>query len=220
MCLALASASCLTPGCTSASLPLRLTSPRLASPHLTTPHLGPWIVCTPPLFVSGSSDSGDSSFAVRSFAMLASLLTVSLSRSRCETKESPCPSRDSCRFRPVGETGFEPATSNSRSWRANRTALHPELFYAALIVLRAHKDKSKIRYCQINRQKNGFWAEKNSSARPPRGNAPPFRHPVSPSVPPRGCFLPTLRGPRAAASHPPRPLRAWKTAPYLLSLRP
>ena len=27
----------------------------------------------------------------------------------------------------VGETGFEPATSNSRSWRANRTALHPEL---------------------------------------------------------------------------------------------
>ena len=26
----------------------------------------------------------------------------------------------------VGETGFEPATSNSRSWRANRTALHPE----------------------------------------------------------------------------------------------
>lgn len=28
----------------------------------------------------------------------------------------------------VGETGFEPATSNSRSWRANRTALHPELF--------------------------------------------------------------------------------------------
>ncbi len=32
------------------------------------------------------------------------------------------------RFLFVGETGFEPATSNSRSWRANRTALHPELF--------------------------------------------------------------------------------------------
>ena len=29
-------------------------------------------------------------------------------------------------FSCVGETGFEPATSNSRSWRANRTALHPE----------------------------------------------------------------------------------------------
>ena len=27
----------------------------------------------------------------------------------------------------VGITGFEPVTSNSRSWRANRTALHPEV---------------------------------------------------------------------------------------------
>ena len=26
----------------------------------------------------------------------------------------------------VGIPGFEPGTSNSRSWRANRTALHPE----------------------------------------------------------------------------------------------
>ena len=30
----------------------------------------------------------------------------------------------------VGETGFEPATSNSRSWRANRTALHPEQYFS------------------------------------------------------------------------------------------
>lgn len=35
----------------------------------------------------------------------------------------------------VGETGFEPATSNSRSWRANRTALHPELKCGANIQL-------------------------------------------------------------------------------------
>ena len=28
-------------------------------------------------------------------------------------------------FKLVGVTGFEPAASNSRSWRANRTALHP-----------------------------------------------------------------------------------------------
>ena len=55
----------------------------------------------------------------------------------------------------VGETGFEPATSNSRSWRANRTALHPELcFFGALIVLRAHKDKPKIRKHQIFSEKN------------------------------------------------------------------
>ncbi len=32
----------------------------------------------------------------------------------------------------VGETGFEPATSNSRSWRANRTALHPEIATAKI----------------------------------------------------------------------------------------
>ena len=29
----------------------------------------------------------------------------------------------------VGITGFEPVASNSRSWRANRTALHPETYF-------------------------------------------------------------------------------------------
>ena len=43
-------------------------------------------------------------------------------------------------FHFVGETGFEPATSNSRSWRANRTALHPE---QTLSFVRAHKDNPK-----------------------------------------------------------------------------
>ena len=38
--------------------------------------------------------------------------------------------RRTCQF--VGETGFEPATSNSRSWRANRTALHPEIACAKI----------------------------------------------------------------------------------------
>ena len=43
-------------------------------------------------------------------------------------KKSLPESRDSSRLHFVGETGFEPATSNSRSWRANRTALHPEQY--------------------------------------------------------------------------------------------
>ncbi len=34
----------------------------------------------------------------------------------------------------VGVKGFEPSTSNSRSWHANRTALHPEKKYLHLFV--------------------------------------------------------------------------------------
>ena len=49
------------------------------------------------------------------------------SASTVRTKQKNlCLSKGFCRNRLVGETGFEPATSNSRSWRANRTALHPE----------------------------------------------------------------------------------------------
>ena len=46
----------------------------------------------------------------------------------------------------VGETGFEPATSNSRSWRANRTALHPVVLTPPK---RAVREISRFRVAKI-----------------------------------------------------------------------
>gem|GEM_PF-5612515 len=52
---------------------------------------------------------------------------MSLAKQELNKKEKPrFTSKASIKL--VGVPGFEPGTSNSRSWRANRTALHPEKF--------------------------------------------------------------------------------------------
>ena len=84
------------------------------------------------LFTKGSISSGRQDSNLRPSAPKADTLTglrytpnsSALPPTSSENKKADYLLRAVCRF--VGETGFEPATSNSRSWRANRTALHPE----------------------------------------------------------------------------------------------